>query len=503
MKRTYNKMVNNGSTGITVAPPPPPRVNPAVPDSNGGLLAEEWTIDHSSTLPSFMERMIMEEGRRSGWQSLRSILGFLEERTFWLLRRYQQHDDYNVNNVENTRKWDHLLRRWLARIANAFLQRIIKPFGPEIRFMILYMVERRSLLFSNAMIIEALYGGKRVKLGGTILHSSMPNSSQYKGEERGRKRSLGPISKNDSIRLAFLMAFSPYLEERSEFFFQYILELFSSSPKRASNETSFNSTTRNIQRNKLQIILNTVWPFLRMTIKGTFLWYRWRYLLGQSVFFDPYSRYLNIILRRVTKEDQQQKQQNKTPAVSETVVKENSMLTTDAIHGLQDLVQSRGLRLTAVGITSSLAALMLTGRIRSVRQELRQEHELHIIRQEQQRQQRQSDQEGDLDYQSSNMLFKENMNNKILPPPPSPVPSSYNSSNFGKYNSAEQNLAACNPNICPLCNESRIHPTASTGGYVFCLKCLLVSIRQRPFCPVTGSKCPESSLIRLYEPTRT
>jgi len=145
-----------------------------------------------------------------------------------------------------------------------------------------------------------------------------------------------------------------------------------------------------------------------MTIKGTFLWYRWRYLLGQSLFFDPYSRYLNLILRRVTKEDQQQKQQNKTPAVSETVGKENSMLTTtDAIHGLQDLVQSRGLRLTAVGITSSLAALILTGRIRSVRQELRQEHELHVIRQEQQRQQRQSDQEGDRDYQSANILFKE------------------------------------------------------------------------------------------------
>jgi len=277
-------MVNNDSTGSTVALPS--RVNPAVPDSNGGLLAEEWTIDHSSTLPSFMERMMMEEARRSGWQSLRSIFGVLGERTSWLSRVYQRHDEYiNVNNVENRSRWDHLLRRWAARIANAFLQRIVKPFGPEIRFMILYMVERSSLLFSKATIIEVLFGGKRVKLGGTILHSSMPNSSQYKGEEIGRKRTLRPISKNDSIRLAFLIAFGPYLEERSEFFFQYILGLVSSSSKSLYDETSFKSTTMNIQKNRLEITLNALWPFLRMTIKGTFLLYRWRYLLGKSVFF--------------------------------------------------------------------------------------------------------------------------------------------------------------------------------------------------------------------------
>lgn len=484
----------------------PPRINPAIPDSIGGLLAEEWMIDPSSTFPSFLERMMMEGARISGWQTLRTIFGVLEERLSRLMDEDRRHDDNGSDNsVEARRRWTMTFRSWSVRIAKTFLQRV-KPFGSEIRFCILYMIERSSLLYSNATISDVLYGAKRVKLGRTTLHSnsSIPtNSSQ--GEE-GRKRSLLPISKNDSIRLAFFMALGPYLEERSESFFQYILELFSSSPKIISNETSSDGTTNNTKTNKMQIILKTVFPLFRMTTKGTFLWYRWRYLLGRSVFFDPYSSWLNLIVRRVTMEDQE-KQQNVTPAVSETGKNGISTLRSGSIpEDLQKLIRSRGLRLTAVGFASSLVALTLIGRIRSLRQELRQERELHEIRQDQQRQQRESEHEGDHNGLSSDIFLKGSIHNKLLPPPPSPVSFSRSSSNIRKSNSTDvnlQNLAGCNPNVCPLCNQPRIHPTASTGGYVFCLKCILASIRQRPVCPVTGKRCPKSSLVRLYEPNRT
>ena len=57
----------------------PPRVNPMVPDSIGGLLAEEWTIDPISALPSFLERTMMDEARRSGIESLKTVFVLFEE----------------------------------------------------------------------------------------------------------------------------------------------------------------------------------------------------------------------------------------------------------------------------------------------------------------------------------------------------------------------------------------------------------------------------------------
>ena len=55
-------------------------VSPAIPDSLGALLAEEWTVNARSMLPSFLERMMMEEARKSGWETLRSIFGVLKDR---------------------------------------------------------------------------------------------------------------------------------------------------------------------------------------------------------------------------------------------------------------------------------------------------------------------------------------------------------------------------------------------------------------------------------------
>ena len=57
---------------------------------------------------------------------------------------------------------------------------------------------------------------------------------------------------------------------------------------------------------------------------------------------------------------------------------------------------------------------------------------------------------------------------------------------------------------CPICHEPRINPTASTSGYVFCYRCLIMHLRQKgEHCPVTGVFCNESMVIRLFEPTAT
>jgi hypothetical protein len=55
-----------------------------------------------------------------------------------------------------------------------------------------------------------------------------------------------------------------------------------------------------------------------------------------------------------------------------------------------------------------------------------------------------------------------------------------------------------------LCHNKRLHPVASSSGYVFCFRCLVMYMRMHgPRCPVTGLFCTESNLIRLYEPSTT
>jgi hypothetical protein len=55
---------------------------------------------------------------------------------------------------------------------------------------------------------------------------------------------------------------------------------------------------------------------------------------------------------------------------------------------------------------------------------------------------------------------------------------------------------------CPICNEVRINPTASTSGYVYCYKCLVLHIRSvGKYCPMTGMACNEENIVRLFEPT--
>lgn len=61
------------------------------------------------------------------------------------------------------------------------------------------------------------------------------------------------------------------------------------------------------------------------------------------------------------------------------------------------------------------------------------------------------------------------------------------------------------PRQCPLCLEERVHPCASTGGYVYCYQCIFDYLRggedgpPNNVCPVSGIPCEFTDLIRLYE----
>lgn len=54
--------------------------------------------------------------------------------------------------------------------------------------------------------------------------------------------------------------------------------------------------------------------------------------------------------------------------------------------------------------------------------------------------------------------------------------------------------------ICPICIQKITTPTACiTSGYVFCWQCIIVHLKHKKSCPVTGYPISIDELVRIYE----
>ncbi|KAG7346187.1 Pex2 / Pex12 domain containing protein [Nitzschia inconspicua] len=458
----------------------PPRVNPMIPTTIGALIAEESTIVPTSTLPSFLECKMIEECRRSGHQTLRAATQFLVERLIRMeqsLQNQRGNDSrpYSSSVLRFFRAIQGFLRNVSFHTCRNIRTQILEPFGPELRFLVVYWLERRSLLSSSsASIAESLYGGKRVQ----VVPVADDGNSQ--------RRPLQPMSKQNSIRLAFLLALGPYLEERAD-------TVATALVRRISSLSHLSTATKQ----KLRTLVQVAWPLVRMTTKATFWLYQWRYLMGWSVFFDPYSRYLNSILRRVTQEDQQQQQQqqqqeNTGVAVSsgesaEVGIKNVQGINTVISDSFWNIMQGKPSRIQklAAVVISSMVALSFVARVQSIQQDM--QHEAEDTEQQRQEQ------------QESRQRFPGGSNKaKVTPPPPLPATPFFPE---GKTNTMiAERLKNLPPTLCPLCQDPRVNPTASISGYVFCYKCILEYVKKEGMCPVTGRKCTETNLVRLFEP---
>lgn len=412
------------------------RVNPMVPDSVGGLLAEEWTIDPHSTLPSSLELAIIEEGRLSLWEGLKSVVETIQ------LKLSQ------VGHLAGTDPSSDiaLIQRLVMLKSRVYLTvaKFLKRYGPEARALLIYLLERRMLLSStiSASLMENLNGMRRVQLGAPVG-----------GEENSQQRKLTPLSKDNGIRLALALALGPYISERGEAYLKYLQE--------RQEQQQHQSNPPSSRRHRLSKIFQFVFPIVFSTSKGWNLWQRWKYLLGETVFPDPISAILQLVVRRNTAQDI-----NSAPTPETKKSTTSSPISWDpqksplTNHVLNMLTSTEVQKAAFVVILSAVGTSWLA-QLQKTRQEIRRHYQME--------------------------------HPELAPLPP----------HIRAPSHSKRLLPSCPPTHCPICRQPRILPTASTGGFVFCLSCLTKALQMSPICPMTGKACPPSKIIRLFEPSST
>mgnify|MGYP000026470445 CR=1 FL=1 len=241
--------------------------NPAVPTCKGALLAEEWSIDPLSTLPSFLEMVMIADATRSARKALRSFADAAEVH----LRSSSRGFNEPISSSEPAGyvRVFQILSDFRHRVARA-LHRFLRLYFSELVCLVIYYVEKRCLL-SNAQATssETIYGGTRVKL------RRKPGSQGVMSLER--------MSDVDGTRLALILSTVPYLQEK-----------LSRQYRRLSYNTGSGEVARWFVR---------LWPSICTVSELAQIGIRWRYLVGQSHSFDLPSLILGSIVRRRTLED--------------------------------------------------------------------------------------------------------------------------------------------------------------------------------------------------------
>ena len=238
-----------------------------------------------------------------------------------------------------------------------------------------------------------------------------------------------------------------------------------------------------------------LYPAITAVIDGSNFICQWKFLLGQTVFFDSTSLLMNQVVRRITQEDMNKQEKNG----SNNIVEPSSLTASSQENDLQK-IESDNTRSSAAAaiwkestastsairksviylISASIAVSWLTQLCVEWRNQRDQQHR---------RRRRQiADEEGDDQNRNTTQRRSSTDDISIPPPPPPPPPKS----SKGLQSNAGQ---------CPLCQKTTKNPTAvSTSGYVFCFTCIKKQIEEHGKCPVTSMPCSKSQLVRLFEP---
>ncbi|KAL7466581.1 hypothetical protein ACHAXS_006875 [Conticribra weissflogii] len=323
---------------------------------------------------------------------------------------------------------------------------------------------------------------------------------------------------------------------------------------RNGNDNRSNSRLINtIDKQKLKQTFLDLYPYLHMTHEGSIFLYQFAYLLGYTPYWSFSFHLLGVILRRMTmadvqheqlqKHEQHQRQlalqvqkQSKLASSNRvnTVLTTQSVQTPNATTSLSKTNTSSnitGPNLLRGAILFSVSYTVLSGWYSHFQRQLRLRRRRWIAGAEHRaastatnhrnevstpgRGRRTTTTTTTTSSEGGNGLDDDRLHVHLpIPPPPLPPSTSMLSSSSSenvpgkpisdsiKYRTMDNNIMKLDDWSCPICHEPCINPTASTSGYVFCYKCLVMHLRNEgEYCPITGMPCAESRVVRLFEPT--
>jgi peroxin-12 len=410
--------------------------NPSFPSTEGALLAEEWTIDPYSPLPSFLEMILKEEAQQSlrtclvtVWDAMcdfvSSRIPSIHEQSSTQHARLsnQQYASHAVMQPLSSytliaNRWKHALKIRLALLLKKVVF-VLRQYKSEWMCLLWYVMEREHLRRASCTAVEFWYGMQRNRIVSP-------------------KARLVPLSAADQTRLALLYALGPYLRDKV----QKMIDRERNNASLRQTRGDANGLYRLVHVSQY---LNVLWQSLELAT-------RYKYLIGESPFYDFFSRLTSQVVRRRT-------QQESASLTSVQSAIQNDELHDDAIGKQLDVsnVTTQGSNLQLIKCVLTLAVSVVgVSWLQWLRNEVYQADA------------------------SSRQAAGVNNTSVQVPPFPQGVQTTINA--------------------CPICRRNPHQPTALTTGHVYCLTCILPFVQQHGYCPVTGVKCNEASLIRLYEP---
>ena len=403
------------------------------------LLAEEVTIDPSSPFPSFLEMKLVQETTGAGEMAIRTSIAAVIE---------------HFNRTEITSRVGSIKQRIATLLAQS-----LASYQSEIEMIIIYFILRKSLIsYSNSTLAESMYGLKRSRVS--------------------RDLSVFNLQEIDGVRAALLLSIGPYMKRRLDKYYEHNRDRDQyGTLEDLTVEQRTNSEPSRLKQSRSLFIY--LYPFLHMSHNGIQLAYQFAFLIGKSSYFDVSQHFLRQIVRRVTLADINPAKNSKA-SVAKPFAEQ-----------IPEPVLLRIKKAAAIGVTSAL----LVGWIGKFRQEMRRNRTRLIINRDANANAN-ADAGSGLEGQDrpGDMTMTGNSSSEVVIPPP-PLPSS------GKY-FQDSVKPSSDPRLCPLCLQKRVNPAASSSGFVFCYKCLVVYLREKgPKCPIVGMRCEEKQVVRLYEPT--
>jgi peroxin-12 len=478
--------------------------NATVPTTIGALLTEENIIDPLSHLPSFLELTFVDVARNSGRVALSAAwdvgvvyLKGLEDR----LATLEQMMVFKVANHRLQRGGSSSSLVSAKRIVMAAMSRLrlfyythlrktcyviirgLQSLAPELQSLVMFAIDYHCIHYlAGSTGCEMVYGLKRSK----IVNSRVPNLLEKKRVVAGTsmiQKNVVDLTAADKTKSAVLAALIPYWKERCD-------KLYSNLTEQPSTNEIDNTNFNRSSNTRLRDLFTKLYPYIHLTHEGSIFLYQFAYLLEYTPYWSFSLHALGIILRRLTVADVQRKDEHRDQQKAtnnQTLLKPQSQraqrygapINSKQVSKLTIPNILRG------ALVFSISYTIVYGWCRYFQRQLSLRRRRWIAGDNNSSQIRQQSNAS----RNDEATGTQRIHHPIPPPPLPPVQLKGTENSDCKIKWA-----------CPWCHEPRINPTASTSGYVFCYKCLLLKLRRDgEYCPVTGMPCKESQVVRLFE----